>query len=275
MTPHRLNTRIQGKGFPILCLHGHPGSGKTMSVFTERLSQQYQTIAPDLRGYGKSSTSKPFAMTEHLTDLLHLMDAQSIESCVVLGWSLGGILAMELALAAPHRVAGLVLLATAAHPRGAHPPIAWQDNAMTAIAALANQVWVGAPWLIEKFGKRSLFRYLVKQHTPQVYQRLATEGVEAYLNTSTSATDALQTALSQGYNNLSAVQSITCPVLVLAAEDDVHITAASSLETASQFSNCQIRCYPDTAHLFPWEISEQVLNDIESWLAVHLSSREL
>lgn len=251
----------------MLCLHGHPGSGKTMSVFTERLSQHYQTIAPDLRGYGQSRTSQPFAMTDHLADLLHLMDAQAVESCIVLGWSLGGILAMELALSAPDRVAGLILLATAAHPKGAHPAVSWQDNATTAIAALANQVWVGAPWLIETFGKRSLFRYLVQQHTPQVYHRLATEAVEAYLNTSPHATEALQTALRQGYNNLSAIQSITSPVLMLAAENDVHITAASSLETAKQLQQSQTRCYAEAAHLFPWEISDQVLQDIEKWLS--------
>ena len=49
-----LNTEIKGQGQPILCLHGHPGSAASMSVFTNYLSQQYQTITPDLRGYGKS-----------------------------------------------------------------------------------------------------------------------------------------------------------------------------------------------------------------------------
>jgi proline iminopeptidase len=45
----QLSVDIQGKGFPILCLHGHPGSGGSLSVFTHHLSQRFQTIAPDLR----------------------------------------------------------------------------------------------------------------------------------------------------------------------------------------------------------------------------------
>ena len=49
-----LNTEIKGQGYPILCLHGHPGCIASMSVFTNYLSRQYQTITPDLRGYGKS-----------------------------------------------------------------------------------------------------------------------------------------------------------------------------------------------------------------------------
>ncbi|MGB5975225.1 MAG: alpha/beta hydrolase, partial [Nodosilinea sp.] len=88
---------IQGAGFPILCLHGHPGSAKSMSVFTESLSDQYRTLAPDLRGYGRSRTRSPFELEDSLSDLVELLDTQVIERCLVLGWSLGGILAMELA----------------------------------------------------------------------------------------------------------------------------------------------------------------------------------
>ncbi|MGL6283437.1 MAG: alpha/beta fold hydrolase, partial [Microcoleaceae cyanobacterium] len=45
-----LNISIQGNGFPILCLHGHPGSAECMTVFTNHLaSKNWQTITPDLR----------------------------------------------------------------------------------------------------------------------------------------------------------------------------------------------------------------------------------
>ncbi|PHK35039.1 alpha/beta hydrolase, partial [Nostoc linckia z18] len=42
-----LNVYIQGQGFPILALHGHPGSGRSLSVFTNHLSKRYKTFAPD------------------------------------------------------------------------------------------------------------------------------------------------------------------------------------------------------------------------------------
>ncbi|HEY9846191.1 MAG TPA: alpha/beta hydrolase, partial [Candidatus Caenarcaniphilales bacterium] len=120
-----------GGGFPILCLHGHPGSGASLSVFTQRLSQQFRTLAPDLRGYGKSRTDRDFAIADHLLDLEAVLDRYQIERCLILGWSLGGILALELALKLPERVSGLVLIATAARPRSNHPPITWQDNFYT------------------------------------------------------------------------------------------------------------------------------------------------
>lgn len=266
---HQLSVLRQGKGFPILCLHGHPGLGSSMSVFTNHLSQQFQTFAPDLRGYGNSRIKGNFRMEDHLIDLEALLDRFQIERCLVLGWSLGGILAMELALRLPERVTGLILIATAARPRGNHPPISWQDNFYTGLASIVNRVQPGWEWNIETFGKRSLYRYLIGQHTPGAYRYLALEAMSAYLQTSAAATQALNTALRAGYNRLADLQQIQCPSLMLAGASDRHITPESSLETAHHLKDCQWHCYPNTAHLFPWEIPELVLRDIDSWLDSH------
>ncbi|MBD1902583.1 alpha/beta hydrolase [Trichocoleus sp. DQ-A3] len=266
---HHLSVLRQGQGFPILCLHGHPGLGSSMSVFTNHLSQKFQTFAPDLRGYGNSRIKGNFRMEDHLTDLEALLDRFQIERCLVSGWSLGGILAMELALKLPERVTGLILIATAARPRGNHPPISWQDNFYTGLASIVNRVQPGWEWNIETFGKRSLYRYLIGQHTPGAYRYLALEAMSAYLQTSAAATQALNTALRAGYNRLADLQQIQCPSLMLAGASDRHITPESSLETAHHLKDCQWHCYPNTAHLFPWEIPERVLRDIDSWLDSH------
>ncbi|MBE8966163.1 alpha/beta hydrolase [Nostocales cyanobacterium LEGE 12452] len=268
-TAARLNVYTQGQGFPILGLHGHPGTGRSLSVFTNHLSKRYKTFAPDLRGYGKSRYKGNFDMNDHLTDLEALLDRLQIEKCLVLGWSLGGILAMELALRLPERVTGLILVATAAKPRGSHPPITWQDNLYTGVAALLNYIKPSWQWNIETFGKRSLFRYLIQQHTSTSYNYIAKEAVPAYLQTSPAATRALYSAIQSGYNRLLDLQQIQCPSLVLAGEQDRHITSDSSLQTAQHLNNSHWHCYPNTAHLFPWEVPQQVLNDIDHWLEVH------
>ena len=264
-----LNVYIQGEGFPILCLHGHPGSGSSLSVFTNHLSKRFKTFAPDLRGYGKSRFNDNFDMSDHLKDLETLIDRFQIQKCLILGWSLGGILAMELALRLPQRVTGLILVATAARPRGNHPPITWEDNLYTGIASVLNLIKPGWQWNIETFGKRSLFRYLIQQHIATTYNYIAKDAVSAYLQTSATATQALYTAIKAGYNRLADLEQIQCPALVLAGSQDCHITPDSSIETARHLKNCQWQCYANTAHLFPWEIPDQVLSDIDYGLEGH------
>jgi pimeloyl-ACP methyl ester carboxylesterase len=238
-------------------------------VFTNHLSKRFQTIAPDLRGYGQSRRNSNFAMQDHLDDLEALLDRFQIEKCLILGWSLGGILAMELALRLPQRVTGLILIATSARPWGNHPPISWHDNLYTGVAGILNYIKPGWSWNIETFGKRSLFRYLIQQHTPTAYGYIAKEAVQAYLKTSSYATRALYSAIKAGYNRLPDLEKIQCSSLVLAGSEDRHITADSSLETATHLKNSHWQCYPNTAHLFPWEIPQQLLWDVDTWLEAH------
>ena len=264
----KLNVITQGQGKPILCLHGHPGSSKTMSVFTDVLSQQYQTIAPDLRGYGKTPAGGNFRMEDHLEDLQELLDEYQIEDCLLLGWSLGGILALELALQNPHRFNGLIMVASAAYPRSSHPAISTKDLIYTGISGIINYVKPGWLWNINNLANKSLFRYLIAQHNTTAYQYLGKQGVTAYLQTSSAANDALSNAIKNGYNRLPDLAKIQIPCLVLAGERDRHITAQSSAETARYLPHCQYVCYPNTAHLFPWEIPHRVIEDIQRWLKI-------
>ncbi len=262
----RLQVETKGAGFPILCLHGHPGSGKSMAIFTDYLSERFLTFAPDLRGYGQSQTQQRFQMLDHLDDLLELLNEYNVGRCLLLGWSLGGILAIELLLKYPERFSGLVLIASAARPYGQHPPTTPLDLFYTAIAALLNALKPGWQWNIDTVGKRSLFRYLMTQQTPSAYHYLASHAVPAYLKTSPAANQALSAALKSGYNRLADLKNIQVPCLILAGSNDCHITAQSSQETAKYLSKCTLHCYPNTAHLFPWEIPTQVLADLEQWL---------
>jgi proline iminopeptidase len=240
-----------------------------MRVFTDPLSQHFHTIAPDLRGYGRSRTRSPFQMTDHLNDLSALLDHKNIEHCLALGWSLGGIVALELALRHPERITGLILVATAARPVSQVPRYTRAMLVNTVMAGVLNLIKPGWPWNIRTFGEQSVLRDLMTQHTPEAYRWLAKAGTLATLRTSKYAHQALAQALTQRYSRLADLERINCPCLVLYGTNDCHILSSASLETAQHLNNSQHTCYPNVAHLFPWEIPSQVNQDIWQWIHTH------
>jgi pimeloyl-ACP methyl ester carboxylesterase len=243
-----------------------------MEVFTDALAANFRTISPDLRGYGQSQVwpfgakLSPFTMQDHLTDLEALLDKLGIEQCLILGWSLGGILAMELALRNPARFPGLILIATAARPLSNVPQPTILELVLTLIAGGLNWLRPGWRWNIDTFGRRSLLKDLLSQHTSSAYRFLAKAGGPATLKTSRYAHTALNNALAQHYNRVPDLAALNCPCLVLSGANDRHILAQTSQETAQHLRNSHYICYPETAHLFPWEIPERMNRDIQQWL---------
>ena len=279
----------------VLCLHGHPGNSEAMQIFAQHFHDRgVRAISPDLRGYGNCKAIATFTMLDHIQDLWDLLESdhqsaqqdalndQSSTEYLILGWSLGGILAIELTLRAMEfrgssqnnfspKIIGLVLIATAAKPRSSLPKIAWWEYVNLVIAVGLHWIVPKRRWHIEWFGKRSLIKYLIQQHTKSAYDQISHTGAKAYLQTSRYAQRALMQALRQGYDRTNDLSKIQVPCLAIAAEQDRHITAASTLDTAKLLPNCEFICYPNTAHLLPWEIGDRLLTDIDTWCDRHLS----
>ncbi|MBP8310425.1 MAG: alpha/beta hydrolase [Burkholderiaceae bacterium] len=101
-----------GNGPRTLVGHGGwVGSGELWSGPFEILSRSWRTVAIDHRGSGASRHRAPRITFEALTsDLLRVLDALSIESCVLAGESMGALVVLEAALRWPDRVDGLVIV---------------------------------------------------------------------------------------------------------------------------------------------------------------------
>lgn len=87
-------------------------------MFTDQviaLAHDHHVVNIDFRGHGRSGRpSRAYTMADQGRDYLRVMDALGIESAIVVGLSMGGMAAIHLALAAPSRVTGLVLMDTSA-----------------------------------------------------------------------------------------------------------------------------------------------------------------
>ncbi|WP_244892346.1 alpha/beta fold hydrolase [Nocardia arizonensis] len=116
----------QGEGYPVVFCHGFP---HTWYIWHRQLSAVaaagYRAIAPDLRGYGRTETAdEPDAYTNRAVvgDLLALLDDIGAERAVFVGLDFGAALVWELALRAPERLGGVVVLNNPYAPRPPRAP---------------------------------------------------------------------------------------------------------------------------------------------------------
>lgn len=115
----RMYVEIHGEGEPVLLLHGGFGSMEAWRPLIAVLSPHFRVIAPDLRAHGRTNDGdRPFDPELLAEDLRALLDALDVPRAHVVGWSMSGGLALELALRHPARVERLVMIAALAHHAG-------------------------------------------------------------------------------------------------------------------------------------------------------------
>lgn len=93
---------------PLIILHGLFGAGRNWQGIARKLTDSHRVFLPDLRNHGASKHSRSMDYPHLVADLLHFLDSQEIESAAVMGHSMGGKVAIWLALTAPERVSRLV-----------------------------------------------------------------------------------------------------------------------------------------------------------------------
>jgi pimeloyl-ACP methyl ester carboxylesterase len=95
----------------IVCVHGYTGSAEAFNALARRLCERFRVIALDVRGHGESAWSPDgaYQYADQASDLAELVDALGIEPFVLIGTSMGGIIAMTYAVAHNDRLKALVI----------------------------------------------------------------------------------------------------------------------------------------------------------------------
>ncbi len=106
------NIEREGQGEALLLLHGFTGSARNWAKITAAFSAHFQVIAPDLLGHGETEVAPlvgRYAIEAAAQDLITLLDRLEIEQTHLLGYSMGGRLALYTAVHYPQRVLSLIL----------------------------------------------------------------------------------------------------------------------------------------------------------------------
>src|SRR5215207_1716247 len=145
----------------VVLLHGFAGTGRLWDPVVARLdAERYRPLAPDLRGHGTAASRRPISFDGCVEDVLGLA-AHPFTLC---GYSMGGRIALHVALAAPERVERLVLVATTA---GIEDP-AERERRRAADEALARETEQGT---IEAFADRWTAQPLFAGTPPQAEEQ--------------------------------------------------------------------------------------------------------
>ena len=110
----------EGKGFPLVLLHGFLGSSKMWKPQIDFFKEHFRVITPDLPGFGKSNKAKSHNSIQSISKyLLDCLKEKKIDKFHLLGHSMGGMIAQEMAKSNGNKISKLVCYSTGA--RGEMP----------------------------------------------------------------------------------------------------------------------------------------------------------
>jgi pimeloyl-ACP methyl ester carboxylesterase len=253
--------QVQGDGFPLLMIQGYSGGHNAWFFQTRAFKKHYQVIVFDNRGIGKTQRSPaPYTVKTLADDAVGLLNHLGIDKAHILGMSLGGMVAQELAINYPEKVEKLVLVCTTTgddeitnvHPDmlkalgleegDAQPDLRSLDfrQTTTAIVSLA-------------FNKR-LYR-LINVPLVKLYMKLINmEGLKQQLEAVT------------GHSTGDRIHGIKAPTLVLTGNEDRLISPISSENIAGKIPDARLIKLEGGSHAFFMEMRKEFNREVLDFL---------
>jgi len=109
--------RKSGTGLSVLLLHGFGEDGSVFESIIDELKQHATLLIPDLPGSGKSElpTTSPFSIDSLAHAMKAMLDQEQVSSCIILGHSMGGYIALAMAELFPGLLKGMGLIHSTAY----------------------------------------------------------------------------------------------------------------------------------------------------------------
>ncbi len=108
---YNIRYKVSGKGNAIVFLHGFLENSEIWNNYITRLANDFHTVAIDLPGFGDSDVIASVHSMELMADVVfNVLKKEKIESCTIVGHSMGGYVGLEIIRNYPHMCTGLVLL---------------------------------------------------------------------------------------------------------------------------------------------------------------------
>ncbi|WP_266202649.1 alpha/beta fold hydrolase [Pontibacter kalidii] len=264
-----LHYREEGKGTPIVLLHGTAASLNTWDGWASELSKSHRVLRLDLPGFGLTGRNATDTYTiEYYADLLlHFLDSLGIEQAHIAGSSLGGQIAYDFAADHPERVQKLILVS----PTG---------------VTNANDKRISMPFLL---AQTPLLKHSLRYITPRFIVEKSLR--EVYGDDSKLTEQAISLShdmlLRQGNrdafiarlntidsDNLHKLAQVQAPTLILWGEADAWVPAANAIRFQQSIKGAQLIMYPGAGHIPMEELPQETVRDALQFLRYELAGLE-
>jgi pimeloyl-ACP methyl ester carboxylesterase len=184
-----------GTGRPLVLLHGGLGSGEMFGPVLPALSERHQVIAPDLQGHGRTADiDRPIDVRLMADDIAALIEHLGLDKPDVVGYSLGGGVALQVAIKYPALIGRLVAVSAAIRRDAAYPELLEQQGQVGAAAA----------------------EFMKDTPMYELYQRVAPRPEDF-----PRLLDKMGAAMAKDFDFTEEVRGLQVPTLIVAADADM------------------------------------------------------
>jgi 3-oxoadipate enol-lactonase len=248
----RLHYRNAGTGEPLVFVHGLGSSGQDWAKQVDAFSDRYRVITFDVRGHGQSDKPDgPYSIPLFAADTAALLRKLEAVPATIVGLSMGGMIAFQLAVDAPDLVRRLVVVNSMPEAKLDSIRDRWIYWSRRTVSSL--------------LGMRATGQFIASRIFPnpaqgtlrqQFIERWAANDKQAYLAT----IDAIA-----GWSVEEQLDQITCPTLVVAAADD-YTPVSVKRDYIDRMPNATLEVIEDAHHAAPVERPETFNRVVERFL---------
>jgi pimeloyl-ACP methyl ester carboxylesterase len=248
---------VKGEGEPLLMIHGLGYDRFGWGPLPDLLAHDFRVIVFDNRGVGDSDVPEgPYAVAQMADDAIAVLDAAGVDDTHVLGVSLGGYIAQELALTHPDRLRKLVLASTApGGPKSVPMPAAGLE-AFGRFPTMEREA--GLRLMVEN----SLGAYGVREQ-PELVEEIYRYRLERGPTLAGWQAQAYAGATFDAYDRSSR---IAAPTLVLQGGGDNVVDPRNADLLAELIPNARLELIPDRGHLMVWQEAERIAPIVKEFL---------
>lgn len=254
MTPLTvLPHRRAGAGVPLVLVHGYLGGSQQWSQEIEHFSTHFDVIAPDLPGFAEASQLHACNRIEDMADaVIALLDDLQITDFILLGHSMGGMIAQAMASKIASRVRGLILYGTG--PVGLLPdrfePISVSRERLLAEGVEKTSRRISATWFRD--GERATGFELIARIGSATSREAALAGLDAMAH----------------WDGRSTLKALTMPTLILWGELDQSYRWSQIELLWRTLPNAQLAVIPGASHATSLEKPHLFNAVVEDFLGV-------